>query len=170
MPQFEFAVELTIPDNTAFTVLVALRSIGYGRLDRVERAEIFRLGVRDGAMSVEECAAALTRAEIIFNPNKHRLSYAGGTGSGASEALVSDKDDDTDALKGLLASRFGVHGLQSVSRAVSWRLFEAHSPAPAERLEWACGALLANPYSQDHIIRERPVFIAVELGAGSLKH
>jgi phosphoribosylformylglycinamidine (FGAM) synthase PurS component len=161
MPTWEFAVELTIPDNTAFTVLVALRDLGYRDLTRVQRSDVLRLHVRDDAMSRESCAAALTRAEVVFNPNKHRLSYANGAVSRESEAVVSDKDDDTDALKGLLGSRFGIHGLQGLERAVSWRLFEGDAAASEDRLQWACRSLLANPHSQDCAIRRRPHYVAL---------
>jgi phosphoribosylformylglycinamidine (FGAM) synthase PurS component len=161
MPLWEFAVELTIPDNTAFTVLLALRDLGYRDLTRVQRSDILRLQVRERATSIEDCAAALTRAEVVFNPNKHRLSYAAGGDTTESEALVSDKDDETEALKALLGSRFGIHGLQSLARAVAWRLFEGDAAAPADRLQWACRALLANAHSQDCAIRSRPRYVAV---------
>src|SRR5579863_3534054 len=92
---YEFAVESTVPDNTAFTVLTALRELGYEALDRVERADILRLRMREGAMPIGACAAALKRAEIVFNPNKHRLGYSGSPDTPAFEAVVADKDDDT---------------------------------------------------------------------------
>jgi phosphoribosylformylglycinamidine (FGAM) synthase PurS component len=157
---FEAAIDLSIPDNTAYTVLVALRQLGYDRLERVERSELLRLSLLDGSPS-PDIARALTRAEVVFNPNKHRLSYAvdAALESGVPdewEAVVSDRDDDTTRLARLLTERFGLAELKRVDRSAAWRLFEAGRPAPKERLEWACRALLCNPFSQSATVRARP--------------
>jgi phosphoribosylformylglycinamidine (FGAM) synthase PurS component len=156
MSTFEFTIDLTVPDNTAFTVLTALRALGYPELTRVERSALLRLGIADGAMTVEECARALTHAEIVFNPNKHRLRFGANGPAGSPEAIVEDKDDDTSSLQAMLSGQFGVSGLECVERATAWRLFEGDAPASAERLEWACKELLANSYSQTFVIRNRP--------------
>jgi phosphoribosylformylglycinamidine (FGAM) synthase PurS component len=161
MPEFEFAIELTVPDNTAFTVLTALQRLGYQELERVERTELLRLRLRDGSMSAAECAAVLTNAEIVFNPNKHRLSRADAAGSGAFEAVVADKDDDPAALCELLSSRFGVRGLEGLERATAWRLYERETASSAQRHDWACRTLLANPFSQTYAVRERPSYVGV---------
>src|SRR5579863_8625043 len=158
MPSLEFAIDLTVPDNTAFTVLTALRSMGYDALTRVERADLLRLGLADGALSAEECGRAIKAAEVVFNPNKHRLAIADGGPPDDAEAVVADKDDDTDAQKSLLTEHFGIRGLERVERATAWRLFEGEAAAGAERLEWACANLLANPYSQTHAVRRRPSY------------
>ena len=114
MPEYEFAIELTVPDNTAFTVLTALRGLGYRELERVERADLLRLRLRENAMSVDECARSLLRAEIVFNPNKHRLTYARAGTASTAEAIVVDKDDDASALCELLsASNAQPHGVSS---------------------------------------------------------
>jgi phosphoribosylformylglycinamidine (FGAM) synthase PurS component len=161
MPEFEFAIELTVPDNTAFTVLTALQRLGYQELERVERAELLRLRLSDGSMSARECGAALTHAEVVFNPNKHRLSRADAAGSGAFEAVVEDKDDDPAPLCELLSSHFGVQGLEGVERAIAWRLYEKASASSAQRLDWACRTLLANPFSQTYAVRERPSYVPI---------
>jgi phosphoribosylformylglycinamidine (FGAM) synthase PurS component len=162
MPAFEFAIDLTVPDNTAFTVLTALRSMGYDRLTRVERTSLLRLDVGSGAMSAEECGRALTHAEIVFNPNKHRMTLSSDGLAGGHEAVVADKDDDTESLQELLTQRFGIRGLERVERATSWRLFEGDEAASGERLVWACERLLANPFSQTHVVRRRPSYAAVD--------
>ena len=161
MQTYEFAIELTAGDNTAFTVLTALRSMGYEGLQRVERDELLRLCVGEGGLSVEDCGAALTRAEVVFNPNKHRLSYAQPEPGALHEGVVKDNDDDATALAELLRERFGVRGLEKIERATAWRLYESSAAAPVERLEWACRGLLANPFSQTFEIRTRPLFVAV---------
>jgi len=162
---FEAAVDLSITDNTAFTVLVALKQLGYESLQRVERSDLYRL-----TLVADEPAAditrALMRAEVVFNPNKHRMSFAdgspaGGRGTGGEwEAVVADRDDDTTRLRRLLAERFGVPGLDRIERSTAWRLYDSDGPAPKERLAWACGVLLCNPYSQTATVRERPYRIA----------
>lgn len=144
-----------MPDNTAFTVLVALRQLGYAGLARVERADVLRLTLDQPAEGADEIVEALKRAEVIFNPNKHRMRHphtAGG--SNAWEAIVSDRDDDNSGLTRLLGDHFGIRDLKALERATAWRLFDEHGSAPKERLEWACRGLLANPISQLWSVRE----------------
>ena len=158
---FEAAIDLSITDNTAFTVLVALKQLGYDALHAVERSEIYRLTLA-GDVPPDEIVRALLHAEIVFNPNKHRLSYdSGAVTDDAStrhewEAVVADRDDDTSRVRHLLAERFAVRGLERLERSTAWRLFEHDRPASRERLEWACRALLCNPYSQVATVRARP--------------
>jgi phosphoribosylformylglycinamidine (FGAM) synthase PurS component len=158
---FEAAIDLSITDNTAYTVLVALTRLGYDALHSVERSEIYRLTL-SGDMPPEEVARALMRAEIVFNPNKHRLSYESRhetvfhAAREEWEAVVADRDDDTSRIRHLLAERFGMQGLERLERSTAWRLHEKDGPAAKERLEWACRALLCNPYSQAATVRARP--------------
>ena len=158
--KIDVAIDLLIPDNTAFTVLTALRDLGYAELEKVERTEHIILDVDTGAQP-EELVAHLARAEVIFNPNKHRLSYAvEGHAPLAKpaelEALVADRDEDNTKIVRLLTGTFGVSGVREMERAVGWRLYDAHGPATRERLEWACRELLANLVSQRYDIRQRP--------------
>ena len=161
---FEAAVDLSITDNTAYTVLVALQQLGYRSLQRVERSELYRLTIA-GEEPADAVAHALMRAEVIFNPNKHRLSYFAGSpvsdlDGREWEAVVADRDDETARLRRLLGEQFGVRGLERVERSTAWRLYEADRPAPKERLEWACSVLLCNAYSQTATVRARPRRIA----------
>jgi phosphoribosylformylglycinamidine (FGAM) synthase PurS component len=158
---FEAAIDLTIPDNTAYSVRVALAQLGYAGLERVERTEVFRLSIVDEQTRAEDIARALTRAEVLFNPNKHRLSYAVDDASsftivGEWEAIVADRDSDTKRLQRVLCERFGIRGLERLDRSIAWRLYEAGCPASKDKLEWACRALLCNPYSQSSTVRMRP--------------
>lgn len=155
MIELEVAIDLSVPDNTAYTVLVALRQLGYAALERVERSEILRLRVDASPGDVDRIITQVAHAEILFNPNKHRLSYAlanapaaGGNGVTQWEAVVVDRDDETSGLVRLLAGPFGLTQLKTLSRGIAWRLHEAAGSAPQARLEWACRELLANPYSQ----------------------
>lgn len=162
--KIDVAIELIIPDNTAFTVLRALRQLGYAELASVERSDHVFLTVPDAA-PVEKVVEQLSRAEVLFNPNKHRLSYAAQSAKDVAppefEALVRERDENTERLRALLVTTFGMAALGGLERAVGWRLWEAGSSASRERLEWACKTLLANPVSQRFEIRRRPVRMQV---------
>ena len=116
---FEAAIDLSITDNTAYTVLVALKQLGYDALHAVERSAIYRLTL-SGDMAPEDVARALLRAEVVYNPNKHRLSYESrATPDGPPvrdewEAVIADRDDDRTRVRQLLVERFGVRGLERV--------------------------------------------------------
>ncbi len=163
----DVAIEPAIPDNAAFTVLRTLRQLGYGELRAVSRADHLVLSVRqlegsgDDAPTAQRVAQQLSKAEVLFNPNKHRLAYAppealSAGGDAEYEALVFDKDDDAGRLLAVLQTTFGMDYLESVARGVLWRLRERDRPAPAERLHWACRMLLSNSVSQEYQVRVRP--------------
>jgi phosphoribosylformylglycinamidine (FGAM) synthase PurS component len=139
----DVAIELIIPDNTAFTVLTALRRLGYEDLMRVERSEHVVLHVAPDA-SPEAIVAYVVGSD-------------GELGPGEFEALVRDKDEDNTRLVALLSTTFGMSALADVVRGVGWRLYDEAGPAGADRLSWACQMLLANPISQTYDIRPRPV-------------
>ena len=164
------AIDLIIPDNTAFTVLTALRQLGYEELTRVERSEHVILTVADTARP-DDVVQQLARAEVLFNPNKHRMAYSVEEAAPAAqppefEARVRDADEDTSRLCALLTATFGMTSLRGVERAVGWRLYETSGPAPREQLEWACRELLANTVSQRYDIRPRPVRVQVREPGG----
>ncbi|MDQ6779531.1 MAG: hypothetical protein M3Z37_00020 [Candidatus Eremiobacteraeota bacterium] len=152
----DVAIELVIPDNTAHTALVALRRLGYGDLMAVERAEHYRIRLSAQAPQVEAVIGQLARAEVLFNPNKHRLSYAvepATVFSDRFEALVHDSEELSDRLQRLLAVTFGMPYVVALSCGVLWRLQDADAPASAERLRWACATLLSNAVSQKSEVR-----------------
>lgn len=152
----DVAIELVITDNTAHTALRALRRLGYDDLAAVQRAEHFRIQLSAQAPPPERVVSELARAEVLFNPNKHRLSYAiepTASVSGRFEALVRESDVPSDRLQRLLAVTFGMPYIVALSRGVLWRLQDAQGPASAERLRWACKALLSNAVSQKYEVR-----------------
>ena len=159
----EVAIEPAAGDNAAFTVLTALRELGYAGLQRVERADMLELELADGLQTAEEALGCLSQAEIVFNPNKHKLlrvlpQASQGSAPGYApqwEALVADSEDDDEQLRRLLGEKFGLRGLRRVRRAVAWRLFDVAGAAPKERLQWAGDALLCNRLSQCCAIRQR---------------
>jgi len=164
----EIAIDAIVPDNTAYTALVTLRRLGYAELTHVERSEILTLDVDGRSDAAPSIVEQISHAEIIFNPNKHRLSFtvpdervvfrasAASSESGEWEALVSDRDDDTSGLVRLLQGPFGIASLRSLRRGTAWRLHDSNGPAPQARVEWACRELLANPYSQTLVVRRAP--------------
>jgi phosphoribosylformylglycinamidine (FGAM) synthase PurS component len=117
------AVNLKIPDNTAYTALVTLRRLGVA-VERVERSDVYFFDHEgdEGAL-----AARVKSDETIFNPNTHRLTLLGHD-----------------------APRWGEVWIQSLGpaehHAVAWRLFDANG-APVERrtLAQAVERLLCNP-------------------------
>jgi phosphoribosylformylglycinamidine (FGAM) synthase PurS component len=161
--ELEVAVDLIVPDNTAYTVLVSLRQLGYTALERVERSQILRLGADARPSDVADLVGRIKHAEVLFNPNKHTMSYAPSNAEASSangavgwEAIVTDRDDDTTGLVRLLQGPFRIRELRSLTRGVAWQLHEKGGPAPKERLDWACRELLANPYSQTFVVRPVP--------------
>lgn len=118
------AISLKIPDNEAYTALVALRRLGI-TAERVERAEIYLF---DGESDVEALRQRILSDETIFNPNKHRLDVLDETAPRAGEVWIEPL--------------FPVHG----AAAIAWRLFNAQD-APVERavLDKAAERLLCNP-------------------------
>lgn len=125
------SVSLKIPDNTAYTALVALRKLGV-EVDRVERSEVFLFDDADAGALV----ARITADEMIFNPNKHRISV-----------LESAKPS------------WGEVWIEPISNperiAVAWRLYNAHG-APVKRpvLEMAIERLLCNPAIDRAVTRD----------------
>ncbi len=119
------AIGLKIPDNTAYTALVALRRLGVA-VDRVERSEVYFFeDDRDPAALAERIAAD----ESIFNPNKHRLTILDRSAPSRGEAWIEP----------LVASKDG-------PVAVAWRLLdERGSPVGRTVLAAAVELLLCNP-------------------------
>jgi phosphoribosylformylglycinamidine (FGAM) synthase PurS component len=120
------SISLKIPDNTAYTALVALRRLGVD-VERVERGEIWLV---DDEGDPGALTARITADETIFNPNKHRLTILDACEPRAGEVWIEPLG---------IGSVEGPH-------AVAWRLFDAHGgPVAAAVLEGAVERLLCNP-------------------------
>lgn len=124
------AITLKIPDNEAYTALVALQRLGVGT-HRVERAEIYL--VEDGG-DTEAIRQRFVSDETVFNPNKHRLSMLDEAIPRAGEVWIEPLDAPATSL-----------GMTQRS-AIAWRLFDADG-GPVERavLNMATERLLCNP-------------------------
>jgi phosphoribosylformylglycinamidine (FGAM) synthase PurS component len=119
------AISLKIPDNAAYTALVALRRLGVN-VERVERSEIWFFE-DDG--DVEALTLQIEADETIFNPNKHRLEVLDPPAPRLGETWIEP----------LTAPGRG-------PTAIAWRLFAADgSPADRSVLDAAVERLLCNP-------------------------
>ena len=114
------SISLKIPDNTAYTALVALRRLGVDA-ERVARSEILFFEDEDP----EALAIRVMNDERLFNPNKHRLSVLDSSRPRPGEVWVLP-------LEG--------------GRATAWRLFDAKGlPVEGSVLQAAIERLLCNP-------------------------
>jgi len=113
---------LKIPDNTAYTALVALRRLGVD-VSRVERGV---LRFFDEEEPVEELIVRIQSDETIFNPNVHRLRLRDGAAPDSGEVWIESLDETVPA--------------------VAWRLFDSRErPLSEPALRAAAERLLCNP-------------------------
>lgn len=127
------SVALKIPDNTAYTALVALRRLGVD-VDHVERSEIY-------FFSGESDPASLLRRvetdETIFNPNKHRLHLLEEAMPRAGEVWIESLGNPDTSV-------------------IAWRLVVANGePAGQAILDAAVERLLCNPAIERAVTRHR---------------
>ncbi len=124
------AVSLKIPDNTAYTALVALRRLGV-EIDGVERSEIYFF---DDADDVDALRARVTADETIFNPNKHRMTVLEDAAPTEGEVWI----------------------VQGGTSVVAWRLRKADgAPVSHVVLDLAIERLLCNPAIDRAITMEK---------------
>ena len=117
------SVSLKIPDNTAYTALVALRRLGVA-VDRVSRNEVYFFEDADP----EALAIRVMSDETIFNPNKHRLSVLDANKPHSGEVWILPL------------------GPSRGPSAIAWRLFDAKGlPVEDGVLSAAIERLLCNP-------------------------
>jgi phosphoribosylformylglycinamidine (FGAM) synthase PurS component len=124
------AISLKIPDNEAYTALVALRRLGVD-VHRVERSEIYIFDDGGDAKALER---RVTSDETIFNPNKHRFTVIADAAPRPGEVWIEP----------LHRSEVNRDAIEQV--AIAWRLFDAHDdPARREIVAAAVDRLLQNP-------------------------
>lgn len=132
MSQRSIAIGLKIPDNEAYTALIALQSLGIA-VARVERTVIV---VLDDGGDARAMLARVERNPSRFNPNKHRATLLDGNQPRAGETWIEE---------------IGPSGGEE--RYVGWRLFDA-AGLPASRAVVAAAAtvLLCNPAVESAIL------------------
>jgi phosphoribosylformylglycinamidine (FGAM) synthase PurS component len=134
------SIALKIPDNEAYTALVALRRLGV-EVERVERSEIFLF---DDDGNVDALVARITADETIFNPNKHRVSVLETVKPRWGEVWIEPRvilSPSTPLGVNLVEGGRATHRF-----AVAWQLFDARgTPVKRPVLETAIERLLCNP-------------------------
>lgn len=126
------SITLKIPDNAAYTALVALRRLDVN-VDRIERGEIWLF---EDEGDVKALLGRVAADETIFNPNKHRLSLLEEAVPRSGEVWIEP----------LVAAKRG-------AAATAWRLFDERG-APVNRavLDAAIERLLCNPAIERAVI------------------
>jgi phosphoribosylformylglycinamidine (FGAM) synthase PurS component len=134
------AISLKIPDNEAYTALVALRRLGVD-VERLERSEVWRLN-DDG--DTESFAQRVKANETLFNPNKHRLAVLEAESPRPGEAWIEELGTGDDVRERLGGK--GISGISGGRRFVGWLLRDAGgAPASRATLQAAVERLLCNP-------------------------
>jgi phosphoribosylformylglycinamidine (FGAM) synthase PurS component len=149
MSERTYAIELTIPDNTAFTALVTLQRLGIP-CDDVRRAEIYTFDV--DAAHAEELDASIRQIETIFNPNKHVLRLREAHPQ-PGEVWIADRDEApaVDSENGLRIAGRLLAGVRSLRRRTAWRLRKDGRDVSENVLATAVDGLLCNPAFQKAI-------------------
>jgi phosphoribosylformylglycinamidine (FGAM) synthase PurS component len=144
-----YAIELTIPDNTAFTALVTLQRLGIA-CDEVRRAEIYTFDVEEG--HVAELDASIRQIETIFNPNKHALRIRESHPQ-PGEVWIADRDEApaAGAENSLRIAGRELAGVRALRRRIAWRLRKDGRDVPENVLATAVEGLLCNPAFQKAI-------------------
>jgi phosphoribosylformylglycinamidine (FGAM) synthase PurS component len=122
------AIALKVPDNTAFTALVALQRLGVP-VERVERARVVLVSGESESSIIRQ----VSHDESLFNPNLHRVEIRDSKAPLEGELWVR--------ASGELRSPRLARG----DNLVAWRLFGERGPVSREVLERARDALLCNP-------------------------
>jgi len=146
MTERAISISLKIPDNTAYTALVALRRLGVD-VARVERSEIW---IFDDGGDVRALTRRIESDETIFNLHKHRLELLDRCAPRAGEVWIEPlchPEERALRLRSGQAPRASRRAKDEGERiGIAWRLFGADG-APVSRglLDMAAERLLCNP-------------------------
>jgi len=137
-----YIVELTIPDNEAYTALTALARLGVP-VESVRRADVWIATVdAERAVALD---ATIATIETIYNTNKHRLEIRTAARPRSGEVWITAADETPTIT---VAGRT-VDGLRGIVRRTSWRLLDAAgADVPAAILDRATELFLCNPAFQ----------------------
>ncbi|MBC5829859.1 MAG: hypothetical protein GIW98_06655 [Candidatus Eremiobacteraeota bacterium] len=140
MNRWVFGIRLKIPDNEAYTALVALQ-----RLDvpvrKIERMDVWDF---ESNSSYQELAKAVENNEALFNTNKHEIVPFSQARPRTGEVWIKKMDERPDVRR-LFAGK-AVAGSLSAHRYTGWRLFgESGKACDAAIVQLALERLLCNP-------------------------
>jgi phosphoribosylformylglycinamidine (FGAM) synthase PurS component len=149
MTERAYAIELTIPDNTAFTALVTLQRLGI-ECDEVRRADIYCFEVEEA--HVAELDTSIRQIETIFNPNKHVLRIREARVE-PGEVWIAGRLEppELEPESGLRIAGRQLAGVRALRRRTSWRLRKDGRDVPENVLAAAVEGLLCNPAFQKAI-------------------
>lgn len=146
-----FGVELTIPDNEAYTTLVTLVRLGIV-CRRLERSEVWVFDVEEARAG--DLEAQVRTIETIFNPNKHVLFALGAPRPRPGEVWVGERDEDAGqprpaALREVHLAGRTLEGVFGYRRYKGWRLWESEAEVASQAVVAnAAETLLCNPAFQ----------------------
>ncbi len=146
-----FAVELTIPDNEAYTTLVTLVRLGL-RCRRLERADVWVFDVDE--RRADDLEAQIRNIETILNPNKHALRALGEPRPRSGEVWVGERDEDAGQPRGAAPRELQIagrvlEGVYGCRRYKGWRLWESEAEVASPTvIASAVETLLCNPAFQ----------------------
>lgn len=147
-----FSVELTIPDNEAYTALVTLVRLGV-RVRGLDRAEIWLFEADSGVAAALE--PTIRSVETIFNPNKHVLRRLERAAPRPGELWVGERDEGQapPAHREIVLAGRRLAGVYRAKRYKGWRLWESEGvPAATQTLAAASETLLCNSAFQEAIL------------------
>ena len=140
MRQSTVAIGLKIPDNEAYTALVALQRLGID-VARLERSVVWLF---DDSGDSETLAQRVEANETLFNPNKHRLALVEKNAPRDGECWIEELGAH-DEVREHLGGK-GIEGIHRARRYTGWRLYTAaNEPVTAQTLQLAVERLLCNP-------------------------
>jgi hypothetical protein len=142
-------IELTIPDNEAYTAMTTLQRLGADISD-LQRVDVWRFEAEDGYETA--LIDRMRTLETIYNPNKHKMRVRESDMREPGEVWIDDLGHGAIERPVVISG----HELPGVMRAVrytGWRLFvnKGH-PAPMEMVQRAVATLLCHPAFQRAII------------------
>ncbi len=137
-------IRLKVPDNAAYTALVALRHLGI-EVGRVEHAIVWTISDRGDPATL---VSRIERNETLFNPNLHVVSVRSQSLPLPGEIWTWEVDRDVRRLPGR-----GVEDVSYAKPMTSWRLFDREGLPAAEHdvLDRACNELFRNVAIEDSL-------------------
>jgi hypothetical protein len=149
--QRAYAVELTIPDNEAYTTLVTLVRLGLV-CRKLERADVWVFDVDEAYADGLE--PQIRNIETIFNPNKHVLRGLNAPEPRTGEVWVGERDEDAGqpraaAIREVQLAGRVLEGVFGFRRYKGWRLWESEAEVASPAvIASAVETLLCNPAFQ----------------------
>ncbi len=118
MATVKLFVGLKIPDTTAITASQTIHRMGFHELKKLEREDYFEFSVSSG---IEEFKKKIVKADVIVNANKNYFRVDDTDKTDSVIILVSDIGKH-EGLLSTLKNRLGFSNIESVKKAVLWKM------------------------------------------------